>query len=327
MKFIDWPSGCFCDRRVLQPELEPIDVVMATLDAEFFIEKSLYTVYKEIPVRKLFICDGGSKDATLKILEKFPRVEVHVRPDIRTGAKLVEFLMSLVETKWCAFIDSDLELSPGWYDEMKKHESQYDVLENSVAILAYHKYLEDKEKLEQYGRAGDLCHLIRKEALHDFHCDDDYMWRHTDFLLRQVVEKSGYKYGKINTTLHTHNETERIPYASDEVKSYRKIVIDEPRHIIIDKKKSRQKDIEFAKGAVKYLDPDFPLVKSYLGFDFLIRLLDRKWVEENGPSWLKRYDASHSLSFSIKYFLYRNVISKNKKLLSIARGFYKSHSK
>ena len=308
----------------LQPEFEPIDVLMATLDAEHFIEKCLYTVYREIPVRKLFVCDGGSKDDTLTILKKFPRVEIHNRPDIRTGAKLVEFLISLVGTKWCAFIDSDLELSPGWYDEMRKHEDQYDVLENSVTILAYHKYIQDKEKLEPLGRSGNLCHLIKKDAMKDFRCEDDYMWRHTDFLLRQVVEKSGYKYEKIDTTMHTHNETERIPYASDEVKSYRKIIINDPQYVIIDKKKARLKDIEHSKGVVKYLDPDFPMAKNYLGFDFLIRTLDRKWVEENGPAWLKRYDKARSISFSVMYFFYRNVISKNKKLLSLTRRFYKS---
>src|SRR5579872_6294788 len=103
---------------------------MATLDAEHFLEKCLYTVYKEIPVRKLFVCDGGSDDETIEILKKFPRVELHIRPDIKTGGKIVEFLLSLVETNWCAFVDSDLELFPGWYDEMIKHKNEFDILEN-----------------------------------------------------------------------------------------------------------------------------------------------------------------------------------------------------
>ncbi len=71
MKYIDKPSGIFVDKKIEEPNSEPIDVVMATLDSEVFLEKSLYSVYKEIPVRKLFVCDGGSKDSTVEILKNF----------------------------------------------------------------------------------------------------------------------------------------------------------------------------------------------------------------------------------------------------------------
>lgn len=89
LRYIDRPVGSFVDRKITEPKLEPIDVIMATLDSEFVLEKCLYTVYREIPVRKLFVCDGGSKDETFEILKKFPRVKVFVKPEIRTGGKLV----------------------------------------------------------------------------------------------------------------------------------------------------------------------------------------------------------------------------------------------
>lgn len=321
MHFIDKPSGCFCDRKELEPALEPIDVIMMTLDAEHFLEKSLYSVYREIPVNRLIVCDGGSKAKTTEILKNFPRVELHIRPDIKSGGKSLEFLFSQTKTEWFVLVDADIELSRGWYDEMHNHKSEYDVLENSKVVLAYHKYVEYPKKLEQHTRAETQCHLLRKSAIQNFHCDDDYMWRHTDFLLRQVVEKSGHKYGKVSTTTHVHNETERIPYGSATDKSYQKIIIEEPKYIIIDKKKSKLKNIQISKGVIKYLDPNFPLVKNYLGFDFIIRDLDRKWIEKNGPKWLPRYDKAKSLSFSIKYFLYRHIVSKNKKLKSIAAKF------
>ncbi|MGH9878812.1 MAG: glycosyltransferase family A protein, partial [Nitrososphaerales archaeon] len=65
MKYIDNSSLCFSDRSKVEPNLDPIDVVMLTLDAENFLERSLNTVYREIPVRRLLICDGGSKDETI----------------------------------------------------------------------------------------------------------------------------------------------------------------------------------------------------------------------------------------------------------------------
>lgn len=322
MKHIDSPAGCFCDRRLLEPNLEAIDVIMATLDAENFLEKSLYTIYREVPVKKLLVCDGGSKDATVDILKRFPRVELFVRPDIRTGAKIVEFLTFHVETRWFALIDGDIELSLGWYDEMSKFQNEFDVLENSREVLAYHKYKEDVEKLNPLGRSGTFCHLIKKSAMNDFRCEDDYLWRFTDMFLRQVVEKSGYRYGKINTTKHVHNETERIPYASDNEKNYQKLIIKDPEWIVLDKKKFRTKDTQHAKAFVKYLEPNSPAVKNNMGFDISIRLLKRKWVEENGPQWLERYDKANSLSFTVKLFLYRQVISKNKRILSLTRKFF-----
>ena len=84
MHHIDEPLGCFLDRAKEDSRLESIDVIMLTLDAENFLEKSLYTVFREIPVNRLIICDGGSKDKTLEILKKFPRVELHVKPDLKT---------------------------------------------------------------------------------------------------------------------------------------------------------------------------------------------------------------------------------------------------
>ena len=129
LKYIEKPSDPFIDRKLSQPDLDVVDVIIPTLDAENFLEKCLYTVYREIPVRKLFVCDGGSKDATTEILKKFPRVELHVRPDIRTQGKTLEFLMHLVETEWFLLIDADIELLSGWFDEMIKNKSNFDVLE------------------------------------------------------------------------------------------------------------------------------------------------------------------------------------------------------
>ena len=323
MKFINSPAGNFFDRSKEEPEIEAIDVLLPTLDAVNFLEKALYTIYKEIPIRKLFVCDGGSKDGTIEILKKFPRMELHIKPDIKTGGKYIEFLLALVETKWFVIVDADRELSPGWYDEMCKHQNEYDVLENSRTVSAYHKYIEDKEQLMKNSRSGALCHLAKKEAFKDWNCDDDYMWRQVDIMFRHVPEKSGFKYGKIDTTLNIHNETDRIPYSSDVGKSYRKLIIPPPYYRILDKKKAKRIEEETAKGAVKYFDPNFVVVRDSPGFDFIIRGLDRKWIEENNSEWLQRYDKTHSLKFTIMFYAHKYIISKNKKILTFVTKIYK----
>jgi len=295
LKYLAKPSGSFIDRLEKEPELEQIDVIMATLDSETFLEICLFGIFREIPIRKLFVCDGGSKDKTLEILKKFPRTEIFVKPEIRTTGKVLEFLISQVKSEWFVLVDSDIELDDGWYDEMRKYEKEYDVLENSKRTLAYHMYREDRLKLQEEARAFDLCHLIKKTAVKNFQCDDDYMWRFTDFLLRQVVEQSGHKYGKVGTTEHTHNESERIAYESDKEKNFQKFVWNEPKWVVIDKEKAQLNKIKHAKAVIKYLDPDYPMVKNDKGIDELISILDRDWVIQNGPTWIKRYVKTKSV--------------------------------
>lgn len=298
MKYIDNPSGCFIDRYVVKPNLEANDVLILTLDAEDFLEKSLYTFYREIPINRLLVCDGGSKDNTLEILKKFPRVELHVRPDMKTTGKVLEYLISLVNTEWCVIVDSDIELSIGWYDEMYKNRSIGDVLENGKRIMAYHFYREDQVKLRDDVRPLDFCHLAKKSALKNYQCDDDFNWRFTDYLFRQSVEKGGFKYAKINTTSHIHNSTEGSPYKSDTEKSYQKIIFKEPEYLITDKKKLESWRIKHAKAVVKYLDPEHPVVKASSWSDVIVNL-DREWIENNGPDWLKKYDEFTKVNPSI----------------------------
>lgn len=305
MKYISKPSGSFTDRKETEPNLEPIDVIIPTLDADNFLERCLYTVFKEIPVRKLFICDGGSKDKTVEILKKFPRVELHVRPDIRTTGKSLEFLISLVKSNWFVLMDSDLELDRSWYDKIIKHKKEYDVIENSKVVLAYHMYREDKFRLDPDARSSGMCHLVKKEAVQNYRCDDDYMWRFTDYLFRQSVEESGYKYGKISSTHYVHNETERIQYKSDDEKNFQKIVLTEPKYVIIDKAKAEKYNLKHAKAIVKYLDPQNTSVRKNKGFSNVIKLLDRKWIEEHGPKWLEIYDKRNlnSSRYTLRKFL------------------------
>lgn len=292
MKYIERPSGRFTDRLTAEPTLQPVDVVMLTLNADNFLEKCLFSAYREIPIRKLFVCDGGSKDETHSILSKFPRVELFIRPDFRTTGKGLEFLFSKVETEWCVILDGDIELAVGWYDEMSKHKDRYHVLENNKMINAYHMYRELPIKLEEKTRAYEFCHLAHKSAIQTFHCDDDFMWRYTDVLFRQTVENSGYKYGKISSTMYVEHETERIRYQSDDEKNYEKVVWKEPEFVIVDRQKYEACMLKHAKAIIKYLDPGHMLIRDNPGYDDLIVLLDRQWIVDNGPKWLDRYDAA-----------------------------------
>ena len=309
MKFIEKPVGSFVDRKIEETDQEPVDVIMLTLDAENFLEKCLYSIYQEIPVKNLHVCDGGSKDSTIDILEQFPRVSVHKRPDLRTTGKSLEFLFSLVKSNWFVLIDGDIFLAKGWYNEMKKYQKDLDVIEDSKSVLAYHMYRSFENKLHENARSSDLCHVVKTEAVKNYHCEDDYMWRFIDYLFRQSVEKSGYRYGKIKSTFHIHNETERIRYESDNEKNFQKVIWKEPEYVIIDKKKESQAKEKHAKAVVKYLDPENPAVKNNKNLGKLIHVLDREWVKANGPKWVKIYD-KQSIRSSTRIDLLRKFLKK-----------------
>ena len=309
MHFIEKPLGKFVDCVEENGKVESIDVIMLTLDAEDFLEKTLFSIYKEIPVKRLIVCDGGSKDNTIKILERFSRTVVFIKPEIRTTGKALEFLFSKIETKWFLLIDSDIILEENWYSKMLEYSDKYDVLENGNRINAYHFYREQLSKIKEDQRSLDMCHLVKKDSIKNYHCDDDFMWRYTDILLRQFVEKNGYKYGKVNATYHIHNETERIPYQSDNEKNFQELKFFEPKLIIHNQKKMEEAMIKHAKAIIKYLDPDFPMVKNDKNYETVISLLHREWIEENGAKWLKRYDDAKNKRTSMREIIKRRIFS------------------
>jgi glycosyltransferase involved in cell wall biosynthesis len=279
----------FVDR--YQAEKKGIDVLLLTLDAELFLERSLYSLYSEVPVARLIVCDGGSHDRTISILSKFPRVQLHVRPDIRTTGKSVEFLLSKAETEWIMFTDGDLTYPKGWYDEMCKYRDKYDAID-SRRVHAYEFYREDREtELINERPLLTTPQLGKRKALKKFIVDDDYMWRITDIAVRQAIEKGGYRYGKITSTFHFHHTGEGVKYASDPSKVYLRVIFEDPKVVIVNQENYSRTLVQAAKAYVKYIDPNLPYVK---GVDHLLLLLDRQWVAENGPAWLTRYDKART---------------------------------
>lgn len=281
---------CIVDRYAVNQE-NGIDVLMLTLDAETFLDRSLTSLYREVPVRRLLVCDGGSTDQTISILKRFPRVELHVRPDIRTTGKGIEFLLSKAQTEWIMFTDADLTFPEGWYDEMCKYRGEFDAFD-SKRIHAYEFFREDPTTTRITLRPLVTSpQMGRRKALEGFKVDDDYLWRIVDIAIRQAVEKHGYKYGKVATTFHFHHSTEETKYRSDSSKVARRLVFEEPKEIVVDWENWRKMLESTAKSYVKYIDPNLPYVMNDSGIDkVLLPLLDREWIEENGPAWLPRHE-------------------------------------
>ena len=274
------------DRRIEEPELEPVDILLLTLDAEVYLEKCLDTVYREIPVNKVITLDGGSKDKTIEILNKYPRMEVNVRPDIRTTGKGCGFLLGRASTPWIIFMDADIELPEGWYDEMSKYRDKYDFF-GCKRIMHYEFYRVDPTSLDINRRPMGAPWLARLDSLRNYHVDDDYMWRATDILLRQVVEKDGYSFGKVFTTWHYHHTTDNPMYESDTEKRGSRLVFEEPKMEILDKANWTKRQDDFRKAVVKYLDPDFMYPRNDVGLFETLLKLDTKWVKGTNMKWYR----------------------------------------
>ena len=272
------------DRHIKEPGLEPIDVLLFTLDEEKYLERCLDSVYREIPVNRVLALDGGSKDKTIEILKKYPRVEIYIRPDIRTTGKGCEFLFSRTTTGWFAIFEAHIDLPAGWYDEMVKHKGEYDFF-GCKRIDHYEFERVDSTSIDINTRPMGAPWLAKRECFKNYKVDDDYMWRATDILLRQVAEKNGYKFGKIATTYHYHNTTDNPMYESDADKKGRRLVFTEPKLEILDRTNWEKRQADFRKAVIKYIDPDYLYPHNDITMLETLLKLDPQWVKKTSLKW------------------------------------------
>ena len=306
------------DRRIREPDLEPVDVLLLTLDAEIYLERCLDTVYREVPVDKMIVVDGGSKDKTLDILNKYPRMEIHVRPDIRTTGKCLEFAFTRVTNRWILIISSDEEVPLGWYDEMVKYRDKYDFF-GCKRIDHYEFYRVRPRSIDINYRPLGGPWLARFECFKNYHVDDDYMWGVTDFLLRQVAEKNGYRFGKVPTTYHYHHTTDNMRFESDAEKRGRRMVFQDPKWEIVNKANWARAHDNFRKAIVKYLEPQFVFPSEGEAVLQHLRKLDMRWVKKTNVEWYKlisNYNKKYPIKTTKRAITAIRAVIRNPSLLT-----------
>jgi glycosyltransferase involved in cell wall biosynthesis len=100
-----------------------IDIVVLTKDSEESILQCLKSVCANVPVNKLIIIDGCSKDKTLRAVADFSSGflpgsnKVEILQSRGTRGECRQLGISRITTDWFMFVDSDVVLCRNWFQK------------------------------------------------------------------------------------------------------------------------------------------------------------------------------------------------------------------
>lgn len=276
----------FVDRLSLDAA-DAVDVIIPIIHTNELWRANLHSVYREIPIHRLLIGDGGCKDDSLDIVKAFPRVEIF---DHRSFVSLGYSLRKLIEevrTEWFIYVHSDVYLPPGWFNTMRAHQPSYDWFgcPQRLTVMVEYPLVDPRRPYagSQMGRKAAFEAGISR-------IDDDYVYRQEDFVLADIVRKAGYTEGRIEDTFHYHQLAHRASPWSRKVK-----------RVVLEVEETPEEEVRAAmtqaRGIIKYLDPD-PVLADWVrvNVDRLVALekttwaafLD--WVASTHAEWLPQLD-------------------------------------
>jgi len=300
----------FVDRKVSTEEAG-VDVIIPLINTNELWKSNLYSFYREIPINRLLIGDGGCTDNSIEIVKKFPRVEVVDCSKYVSLGYCVKKLMELVETEWFVYLHADVYLPERWYDEMVKHQGRYDWFECYRKVTPLLElWSEEQHKAE---RAYSGSQMGRIAAFRDVlpEIDDDYLQRNEDIIFMELIQEKGFNYARVNNTFHYHQVMNREGEMEPKYK-----------HFSIGKEKDEEWGIRmgtmYVKGIIKYLGPKPYLVAEVnwsIGRLLTNKALDwasfKHWVRDTNPIWLRH--------ISKKQYLALKATKKAKGLLKLLR--------
>ena len=271
----------FVDRYLTNPD-GAVDVIIPVIHSNELWEANLRSIYREIPVARLLIGDGGCVDDTIAVVKRFPRVEIQDHTAIRTIGYSERVLIESVKTDWFIHLHSDVFLPDGWFDIMRRYQPEYDYygcLERATVMVEHEANYGDRPWAgAQFGRTKAFEKGLKV-------VDDDYIYRQGDFLYRRMIEEGGFREGFVRDTFHYHQAMFRKSAWQRNVKSVK-----------IDVEASPGEEVRtaetMARGVVKYFEPPFMLDAVILHVNRLEELGEttwadfERWVSETNPSWI-----------------------------------------
>jgi glycosyltransferase involved in cell wall biosynthesis len=287
--FEEYYSAPSFEDRFERDPTDAIEVVIPVIHTNELWRANLLSIYREVPVRRLLISDGGCTDDSIDIVREFPRVEVLDHRQYISLGYCLRNLIEAVETEWFAYLHSDVYLPPGWFDAMKAHQKEYDWFgcpQRITALIEYPNF--DVLGGEVRPHAGSQ--MGRKAAFSPGlrEIDDDYVYRQEDFVLRNLVEKHGFKSGNVEDIFHFHQVMHKFSPWARKVSS-----------VTVKVEWSREEEVRASmmqiKGIIKYLDPSPALVsevevhlRKLLALNAITKSEFDQWVADTKPAWSQR---------------------------------------
>ncbi|MBN1887079.1 MAG: glycosyltransferase family 2 protein [Thermoflexales bacterium] len=309
VKFVD---------RYLEDQGRAVDVVIPVYNTNPLWRANLCSFYREIPIRTLLLGDGGCTDDTLDIARQFARVEVIDQRARHSLGYCIRELIEKVSTEWFIYLHSDVYLPPGWFDAMVRHQARFDWFECHRRKTVLVDFMDTWQNADERPYSGSQ--MGKKQAFEPFlgQVDDDYLYRNEDLVLREMVERSGGRYGRVSETFHYHQLVNKPGLL-------------EPDFVKIDMTRAqdaawiaRTYDMQ-ARGIIKYTQPG----KKYLvdSVQDSLRTLSRQgsldltefcaWTAKVNPAWLP-YVKSASGRFNV---VRRESVAIARSLLKILQAF------
>ena len=275
----------FIDRYLKEPE-KAVDVIIPVYHTNELWKTNLFSIYREVPVYRLLISDGGCIDNSIDIVKQFPRVVVFDHKQYKTLGKCIAGLIEQVSTDWFIYLHSDVYLPSEWFDKMMKYKNQYDWYGCPMQITVLVAYQPDGSQRPYAGSQ-----IGRKKAFEKNlnTIDDDYVYRQEDFVFNKIVEDAGYTTGKVEDAFHYHQVMYRKSSGYD-LNIQAVNVITKTN----DWEKARANEMQI-KGIVKYLDPIEPyIINDFKDHAFWILFEKqmtyhelKEWIRNTNKKWLK----------------------------------------
>lgn len=309
-----------------------VDVIIPVIHTNELWQKNLLSIYREIPVNRLLIGDGGSIDNSIRIVSHFPRVEVFdQRKIISLGYSIIK-LIEEVETEWFVYLHSDVYIPKGWFENMEKYKKNFDWFECGQHLTLLVDYPTEYKGSQKERRPLSGSQMGRRTAFDDIlpKIQDDYLYRNEDAVLAALLKEKGFRYGFVNDVFHYHQIMEKKSQVVRKIKNISFNVEKSKQEII------RENEMEI-RAIVKYTKPNKFLIRQfksdlivlYLRTDFDLKQFIR-WVKQTNSIWLSYIKPSTLYFYKLIYkILSSKIFGKeawHKKIHRVIKFFDKSFS-
>jgi glycosyltransferase involved in cell wall biosynthesis len=200
-----------------------VDVVLLTKNSiKPCLKECVDSIYANVPVNRLIVVDGGSKDGTIEFLEKYPNVVI-IDDSKGNRATARQKGIKTVETEWHLHVDSDVILCKDWFLKASRFIAP-DVgaiwgvavpIESHTFNIAYAmsrfyrlpiRDMLVKQMLSERCMTHDT--LIRTEAVRDIKIPKDlHIWE-DDYIGRYIIRR-GWRFLKVKDPYCLHNVSEK----------------------------------------------------------------------------------------------------------------------